>query len=44
MMEDTIEQSTPVYMPLSQWFVVAGGVLIVAIPWWIGLLYMIGVL
>lgn len=43
MMDKTIERP-PSYMPLTQWFAIVGGFLAVAIPWWIGLLWMLGVL
>jgi len=31
-------------MPLSQWFAVAGAFLVVAVPWWLGLLWIVGVI
>jgi len=44
MTSKSIEEPAPLYMPLSQWLALAAGILVVAVPWWLGLLWIIGVL
>ena len=44
MATESIEHAAPLSMPLSQWFAVAGAFLVVAVPWWLGLLWIIGVI
>ena len=29
-------------MPIRQWLVVFAGILVVAVPWWLGLLWIVG--
>lgn len=38
------EQPAPIYIPLSQWAFIASGILALAIPWWLGLLWIVGLL
>ena len=44
MATESIEQSAPLSMPLSQWLAVAGAFLVGAVPWWLGLLWILGVI
>ena len=34
----------PQALPLRQWLMVFSGILMVAVPWWLGLLWMFGAL
>ena len=31
-------------MPIRQWLMVFAGILLVAVPWWLGLLWIVGAL
>ncbi len=42
-MTESIEMRTT-SMPLDQWALVIAGVLVIAVPWWLGLLWICGAL
>ena len=43
-MEKTVEIDAQPNLPFRQWLLVVTGILMVAVPWWLGLLWLVGAL